>query len=253
MSLGSIHVMAPISSHKGITKKRQNGILSTVWQGWWRWSGSGGWEGRRNRIIHLNRVRKHLSLWSLYHSPTHITIITTQQAGTKDTPESGVQRESWPGIVRMRIYFFKSFIRLLPSSKNISIIVTILKSICNRHLKLSQGWERCNLPVLPYWPSFDFLKYLPTFKVAFRKWPSYNSFWFWASLWYRRTSCSMGQCDWDGQHNYGLEVVGQERSSLSMFLYHPLLCVHDILDVIGESQQLFPKTDTFNMKFSKSF
>lgn len=30
MSLGSIYVITPISSHKGITMKRQDGILSTV-------------------------------------------------------------------------------------------------------------------------------------------------------------------------------------------------------------------------------
>ena len=42
----------------------------------------------------------------------------------------------------------------------------------------------------------------------------------------------MGQHGWDGQQDYGLEVVGRSRAtSLSMALYHPLLRVHDILDV----------------------
>ena len=95
MALGSIYVIAPISSHKGITMKRQNGILSTVFDR----VGEMEWEWRVGRKKEQNytpehRVRKHLSLRPLYHSPTHITIVTTQRAGTKDKPKSGVQRES---------------------------------------------------------------------------------------------------------------------------------------------------------------
>lgn len=258
MPLGSIYVVVPISSHKEITMKRQNGILSAVFAG----SGEMEWERKVGRKKEQNytpehRVRKHLSLWPLYHSPIHVTIITTQWAGTKDKPKSGVQRESWPEILCMGIYSFKSFIRPLPSSKDISIIVTILKSIHNGHLKPSHEWERCDLLVLAYWPSLDFLKYFPTLKVDFTKWSGYNSFLFWASVWYisiYNILFKMGKCHWDDQQDSDLEVVGQEgcRLSLNVF-FHPLLCVHDILQVPWKSLQLFPKIDTLNRNIPKSF
>lgn len=235
MSPGSVYVVAPISSHKGITLKWQNGILSALFD---RAGGDGvGAESGKEEGTELHiwtPSQEALSSRPLSCSPKHVTIITTQGARTKDKPKSGVQRESWPEIVHMRIYFFKSFLRLLPSSKDISIIVTILKSIHNRHLKLSWGWEGCDLLVLSYWPRFRFLKHSPTLKVDGTKWPSYNSFFLehLSDIEVVITSCSkgkMGKCGWDGQQDYGLEVVGQEGYSLFLntsFL-PPTLCPRD--------------------------
>lgn len=148
--IGSVYVVTPISPHKGIKRKGKMAFLSALFD---RAGGDGvgaedgkeegtelyTWTQRQEALV----IVATLPLAHTRHHNNHSV------SWNEDKPKSGVQRESPPEIVRMRIYFFKSFIRLLPSSKDISIIVTILKSIRNRHLKLSRGWERCDLLVLP--------------------------------------------------------------------------------------------------------
>lgn len=106
LSLDSIYVVAPISSHKGITMKRQNGILSTV-SDRGRRDGVGaerGWEGGRNRIVHLSAEPGSTCHRVLF--PSHIPLITTQRAGTKEN-QSVVSRENFD-----HIYFTSEFLSL---------------------------------------------------------------------------------------------------------------------------------------------
>lgn len=133
----------------------------------WKWT-----MGRKKtqNYTPAHEARKHLSLQPLYHSPTHVIIITTQWAGTKDKPKSGVQREFSPDS-SYEIYFFKCLNRPLPSAKNINSIATVLKSIPSRLLKFAQGWEVGAFLVLPYWPSFDFSKILSYLDGGFQEVP----------------------------------------------------------------------------------
>lgn len=223
------------------------------------------WEWRVGRRKEQNytpehRVRKRLSSCPFCRSPTRTAIITTQWAGTKGKPKRGFQRGFWPEILHMWIYFFKSFIKMLPSSKKAGIIVTILKSIRNRLSKLSRGWEVHGLLVLPYWLSFDFLKYTSIVKVDFKKCSSYSSFLFWSFIWYIKVYSILFKWQngavWLGwpTGTRAWKLQGRERAaSLLIPLRCSLPCVYDILKVTGDSLQLFLKTNTITQRFQNYF
>lgn len=191
------------------------------------------WEWRMARrekqnYIPKHRVRKHLSLQPLYHSPTCMAIITTQRAGrrarTKGKPKSGVQRAFWPEILHMWMYLFKSFIKMLPSSKKARIIVTILKSVCSRHLR---GY-------VSLLAKFGFSKILSYLEGKFQIWSSYNSFLFWSSLWHTKIDSILFKwqnggmwLEWSTGLWPGSYGAGRGQASFSIPLCCSLPCVHD--------------------------
>lgn len=250
MSLGSIYVVAPISSHKGITMKIQDGLLSAVFD---RVAGDGvGVDGGKENETELYTCTQSqealvnaatLPLTHACHHNNH-SVSWDKRQTKKWCPERIL---TWNGSYG--IYFFKCLNRPRPSAKNVNSIATVLKSIPSRLLKLAQGWEVAAFLVLPYSQSFEFSKILSYLDggsapvtIPSHSYPLSD-----AQIY--KTSCSLAK--WGSKAGMASRTAhhGAERKQplFQCLSAIPLPSVHDILKVIWDS--LFPQTATSMQKF----